>query len=664
MNAPHHPLNVRVSVALLVLFIGCSSSQIDSYQESWAAQIRIDSIHPGLITQGTSIVLKGDGFVGPELGTSRLVLEVRDQVDPNSPYVRLTELLTRDSRQQMTTVLSNVNFERLCPFSAVNLSARLSIETVSTTSNQLYQSPETQLNLQCQREITPVLERVPFGAVSLNDAIIVEASGILISEREGVTTAVVSGCIKTQGVSGVCDGSTPMIVDEQLDVIVTDRTLRRNPAVIISPRLIGLDPGFFEGTIRLRNTLGSGIVLESGSQPFTFQVLGSSLNSINVNGTSLGGYLDFSGSGFIGLDPLALTTMLIEGQFENDNGTIQEIRTEIVTQFSSPNLIRYVLNEEDTLGQLLKLRKHQGVVVANFTPILSYGSRERQLPSLNTAFEVRALRQVVHANFLPGFDDALERFGLIEAAPHVKNIIVERASEIFSGIGLEVRQDVPTDFALYSQVDLTGFDPNGIGLMGYDNTPGKDVGNERLHDRIGGVHALTQEDGYPGYGGIFLESFFGFSQTPPAGIESHPGASPLFDKIFNPIRSETGQPVSRLEADAFVLLPPSQICLSAALDRPTQVNCAIAVLGHLIGATMAHEIAHSLGLADPEGSLFHNPQSAPHHLMDSGGERPFEERAMLTNPIGEYFCQENYTYLRDILRTSLPDPIPSRTPCY
>jgi hypothetical protein len=655
---------LALTLLLLLLCLGCSSSQIEQYQESWSTHIRIDDVVPGLITQGTSIVVIGDGFVGDEIGTSRLVMEVRDQVDTNGPYVTITELLTRDGRQQMTTVLSNVNFERICPFSSVNLSVKLSIETVSASSSQLYRSPTVEFNLQCQREITPVLERVPFGAVSLNDAIVVEASGVLIGEREGITTAIVSGCIKAQGVSGVCDGATPIITNEQLDVIVTDSTLRRNPAVIISPRLIGLDPGFFEGTIHLRNTLASGVVLESSSLPFTFQVLSSSLNSLNVNGTSLGGYLDFSGSGFIGLDPQALTTMLIEGQFENEDGTVQEIRTEIVTQFSSPNLIRYVLNEEDTLGQLLKLRKHEGVVVANFTPILSYGSRERQLPSLSSAFEVRSLRQVVHAHFLPGFDDALERFGLLEAAPHIKNIIVERSSDIFSGIGLEVRQDLPTDFALYSQVDLTGFDPNGIGLMGYDNTPGKDVGNERLHDRIGGVHALTQEDGYPGYGGIFLESFFGFSQVPPAGIESHPGASPLFDRIFDPIRSETGTPVSRSEANAFVLLPPSQICLAAALDRPTQVNCAIAVLGNLIGATMAHEIAHSLGLADPEGSLFHNPQPAPHHLMDSGGERPFEERAMLTNSVGEYFCQENYAYLRDILSTSLPDPIPSRTPCY
>ena len=71
------------------------------------------------------------------------------------------------------------------------------------------------------------------------------------------------------------------------------------------------------------------------------------------------------------------------------------------------------------------------------------------------------------------------------------------------------------------QVDLTGFDPNGIGLMGYDITPGKTwVMNVSMTESV--MHALTQEDGYPGYGGVFLESFFGFSQAPPVGIESHP----------------------------------------------------------------------------------------------------------------------------------------------
>ena len=92
---------------------------------------------------------------------------------------------------------------------------------------------------------------------------------------------------------------------------------------------------------------------------------------------------------------------------------------------------------------------------------------------------------------------------------------------------------MPDDWVWYAQVDVTGIDPNGLGLMGYDNSPGKDVGNLRLYDHIGGVNALTQQDGYPGYGGIFVESFLAFSEHPPSGIASVPGASPSFDDIFD-----------------------------------------------------------------------------------------------------------------------------------
>ncbi|MGB0647716.1 MAG: hypothetical protein ACPGQS_11100, partial [Bradymonadia bacterium] len=544
------------------------------------------------------------------------------------------------------------------------LQGYISIETVSATSNRVYESERLEINLQCNRELSPILERVPFAAVHLNDPLVVEGSGILLGDQEGESTAIVTGCIKAVGDAGGCDPSMPMLNNEPFSVVLTDKANRRNPAIIISPRMTGLNAGFFEGTVYLRNTTANGTILDSSPLPLNFQVLESTLTSVNVNGTSLGGYLDFTGNGFLGLDPRGLTTVIIDGYFEQSDGPPQELRTEIVTLFDSPDRVRYVLNEEDSLGQILKLRRKRGVVIASFTPVLTYGDNERQLPSLNSTFEVRPILQVVHANFLPGFDDALERFGLLEASSLIKNIIIERASYIFQGIGLEVRKVSPQDFALYSQVDLTGFDPNGIGLMGYDNTPGKDVGNERLHDRIGGVHALTQEDGYPGYGGVFLESFFGFSQSPPVGVESHPGASALFDDVFDPVRPESGRPVSAAEAAAFVQRPANQVCLANATNRSARVNCAITVLGNLVGSTMAHEIAHSLGLADPEGSLFHNPQPAPNHLMDSGSDRPFEERAVLFDTTGEYFCRENYEYLRSILRTDLPDPLPSRTPCY
>ena len=78
---------------------------------------------------------------------------------------------------------------------------------------------------------------------------------------------------------------------------------------------------------------------------------------------------------------------------------------------------------------------------------------------------------------------------------------------------------------------------------------------------------------------------------------------------------------------------------------------------------MAHEVAHSLGLADPDGEAFHNAMNKPGHLMDAGFDRPFLERAQLAGDGPEYFCLENYQYLQKILPTDQADPRPTRSSC-
>ena len=86
-------------------------------------------------------------------------------------------------------------------------------------------------------------------------------------------------------------------------------------------------------------------------------------------------------------------------------------------------------------------------------------------------------------------------------------------------------------------------------------------------------------------------------------------------------------------------------------------------MGSLIGGTLAHELGHSLGLANPFGDGFHDDGDEPDRLMDSGGDRPFPERAELMGQGPGRFCADEYDYLRMILPSSLPaDPTP-RPPC-
>jgi hypothetical protein len=231
-------------------------------------------------------------------------------------------------------------------------------------------------------------------------------------------------------------------------------------------------------------------------------------------------------------------------------------------------------------------------------------------------------------------------------------------------VNIEFRSEPPTDFALFSHVELHGADPNGQGLFGYDNTPGKDDGNIRLYDRLGGVNAQTQQDGYPGFGGVFVKSLFGFSLHPPSGIEPLPGADPVFDKIFDAFRADRGTIVTSSDLAGGIQVLTSGGGCPAGDDRKAKLECAIFVLGNLIGGTLAHEIGHSLGLANPFAEGFHNAGDAPNRLMDAGGDRPFLERAELMGLGPGMFCDEEYIYLREHLPSSEPADTSERPTCY
>jgi hypothetical protein len=237
--------------------------------------------------------------------------------------------------------------------------------------------------------------------------------------------------------------------------------------------------------------------------------------------------------------------------------------------------------------------------------------------------------------------------------------VVERD---YAGVNVEVRLEEPTDFALYSILEISGPDPNGLGLLGYDNTPGKDVGNQRLYDTIGGVNALTQQDGYPGYGGVFIESLFSFSQDP-GGFAEQGAVDPLFDDLFDPVRPDRGgDRVSPGEVADRVVPSSNTDCPTSG--RSARVGCAVFALGNLIGTTVSHEIAHSVGLADPDGEAFHNTGDWENALMDGGSYRTFAERAEVDGEGPGVFCEEAFVYLQDILPTGQPDPLGSRQECY
>ena len=141
------------------------------------------------------------------------------------------------------------------------------------------------------------------------------------------------------------------------------------------------------------------------------------------------------------------------------------------------------------------------------------------------------------------------------------------------------------------------------------------------------------------------------------------GADPDFDRLFDAFRPDRGgNRITANEMLAFEPLVNGNAC--PAEQRSDRIPCAVWALGSLIGATVAHEIAHSLGLADPGGSAFHNSDDFEGALMDAGPLRSFTERAEIRGVGPGVFCQHNFAYLQSILPTELPDPLSTRPVCF
>jgi hypothetical protein len=532
---------------------------------------------------------------------------------------------------------------------------------------RLHTSSKKAVTLELVTLLEPNLYGVEAGVIFINHRIFVFGADFLLGGEEGSTLAIVEGCFTPQG-SAACN----LIADTELRIVPEPNSdpERAKGHFPFAPRIAGILPGTFKGSVRLRNDLGAagGASNETHQIPVTFELLPPQISDFSPVRASLGQYVDVNGGGFVGKDPddptVALTTIELDGSFNADGAPAPApVNVSLVPEFVEGKLVRYVLNEEDALGTLADLRKVTGSFSGTATPVTKYGTQTIAGGKRTVTLGIDPVKQVVWVQFLPSYVESLRHFGLRAVDARIRDRVLDVCRRDFQSINLDCRTAEPSDFALYSQVDIAGPDPNGMGLLGYDNTPGKDVGNLRLYDKIGGVNALTQEDGYPGYGGVFVESLFGFSQHPGSFAKSLEVADPLFDQLFDPFRRDRkGHPVTAedLSSSNVPYLDDGSSC--PASKRSEQIACAVFALGSMIGTTTTHEIAHSLGLADPHGSEFHNLGDAPNRLMDGGAARNFRERAEIGDGPA-VFCQGDYEYLRGILPTKLPDFLPSRPSC-
>jgi hypothetical protein len=477
------------------------------------------------------------------------------------------------------------------------------------------------------------------GVANREDSVILRGDGFLAGS-EGILEATLVGTfVRTTGESEEIFLTVPVILAEALDR--TRGTLR------LTTDLGGIFPGNFEGTVSLRSTMRNGYQSTSDPLVMTLNIQPPTVFGFTPNSASLGQIITVDGAGLLGLGdrPDEVTLLRFDGRILGVDGSDEPfVGKEVVLSEVTGREGRLALDITVT-GKKLKSTFFSlavGQFVGTVTPLVIKGADEFAGDPVPLDFRLNGVKQIAVVSFLSGFYDSLHLFGLALAREQVEQSVLARMRSIYDGYAIDFMTDRPDNFlpVAVATIELGGPDPNGYGVFGYDNTPGKDVGNVRLFDSIGGENADLQADGEPGYGGVFIESFLWWSSHPdlpgtrPAGA---PDVDPLFDAIFDPVRNA---PATLAEAQG-----------QSDGARAEQVARAIRALSSMVGETSSHEFGHSLGMAQPYGlkSAFHSANPDDGCLMDGGAWRPLGERAAEPDFAETRFCGDEVTYLTEIL---------------
>jgi hypothetical protein len=651
-------MRASLRVAFLLSLAGCPSEVEPRTLDTALVDLALSDVQPGVVIVGTQLVVTGDSFVDDPWGTSRLRLTGTATTTVGTEHPIDVRIPARFADfQRLDAEVDAATLEALGGEGA-RFSGTARVEVDSAVDGSLYRSSSIEVELELHERLTPSLQMLqPEGIVFPNDPIAIAGDGLLLA-GEGETVAELDGCFVYEAGDGDCV-ELPVV---EVPVVPAGAYTRTSGAFAFMPRIAGLLPGRFEGQVRLRNRHASGEVTDSEALPGAWDQVPPILYGASSDRASLGQYVVLDGAGFVGAGE-GDTLLHFSGTYTPDSsGSPVEVEVLLLPEFVDGHTVRYVVNEDDAIGQLLDVRFESGAFSGTFTPEIAWGEQSVMGSAAEFTFRIEPVKQIVYLDFRPSYVESLRHFGLRAVDQKIRERVVEVMRRDYATIGVEVRTELPEDFALYAHVEIAGPDPNGLGLLGYDNTNGKDTENVRLYDRIGGANALTQEDGYPGYGGVFLESLFGYSSDP-GGFAEILSPEPTFDALFDEFRPDRGgTPVSSADvADGVPVLSSGSSCPTDG-DRRLKVACAIWAMGSMVGSTVSHEVGHSLGLADPYGPLFHNSGDKADRLMDA--DRPFTERAEIAGDGPSLFCADEYEYLRAILPTAEAYDPTARPSCF
>lgn len=624
-------------VSTLMLF-GCGPSQVGE-GGYLLAPLTIHTLEPADWLLGTRVQVVGTGFVWEDVGSMTATIEARS----GTREVAVRVDLGVESAERASFVVNRALYS-LLPVDGEPLVGSLKVERMGPRG--VAGSATIPIQVSIVSSLQPSLVSLTPAEVYPGEEVTVTGSGFLFpgeghldhtgSVRYGTTWVRFEGRILGDESGPVRDLAVPLSTHD-----------RHHASFRLTPDLMGLGPFVFEGDAEVRNVFtGADDSVETPGNRLEGLVLRMGRTRLTGLSPALvrrGQEIVFHGNGFLPADGGlgTLTFIAFTGtEVGSDGGSSQHglvnpllFVPDAVIGNTTARLVLRTLVGPDLRPTGLGSRP----VTLNgiFTPHVVFRDRVTVGEGIQTTLEVGRTVQVVWLRFLPTFEDGLETFGLRDVADAVKARALAVCSEDYRGLSVEFRTTRPEDFVEYLTVEVMARDPNDAGLLGLDNSFGKDVGNLILDERIGGYNARSDEAGFYPFGGVFVESFQFFSPRLAKG-PAQEFASPLFDAVFSPVMPALGGQPAR----------PDEVGASGA--RGEAVLEAIRVLGNLLGDTISHEVGHALGLAAVEGDV-HNPGDNPGYIMDSGVFRPFEERAQLPGAFPRVFAPYDRAYLEEIL---------------
>ena len=489
-----------------------------------------------------------------------------------------------------------------------------------------------------QKTVQPsILQMSPL--VSPQTLSVINGDGFL-DGGEGLSIINLSGEFTDfQGVSQTIEISEPLLLSNELNLtneqaqeeLFEFRGDRLSRWWIPRPVYFGIQGGRFTGVATITNN-GPGGLTMSEAQEVSFEVSEPFLSFVSPSSISRGQRLFIEGGGLVsivegndvGLTTLSFTGRLIpynelQGDLEYNNLNLE------VKHYDGAKISTSFEPDFNSSCESLDLGGVSGVLEGTLQATIYWQDEEFVTSALPISLEIAPSKQIVYLSFLPAFTDSLRLFGLRNLSSRVVDEIIAVVRRDYAGINIDIRTTPPSDYDLYSIVEIGGPDPNAQSLFGLDNTTGLDVCNQRLDDNLAGRNAESGNS----YGGVFVESFLNLS--PSRSGDANGLADPLFDDVFQPLMNEPAQ-LNDLEG-----------------ARTEQVLRAVRVLGHLVGNTLTHEIGHSLGLPVVAGCGAYHNAPGPRQIMDCGRDRPFIERAGLDPEGPPRWTDENLEYLQKIL---------------